>query len=154
MRRLWLIPLALAQLCFASPEKLKTYGEVERYFLDKGSTNAFYEAMDVMKSRHPFDFSPEYKKAVAAHFAEITNINATIKPSLLYRTQAVFAKTFGPKKLFAMEASALKKKLDGKTSWKETYAPKWLKVIKDVESLPLPDGRHCDILRQKKRMGK
>ena len=154
MRRLWLIPLALAQLCFASPEKLKTYGEVERYFLDKGSTNAFYEAMDVMKSRHPFDFSPEYKKAVAAHFAEITNINATVKPSLLYRTQAVFAKTFGPKKLFAMEASALKKKLDGKTSWKETYAPKWLKVIKDVESLPLPDGRHCDILRQKKANGK
>ena len=40
-------------MCLASPGELKTYGEVERYFLDKGSTNAFYEAMDVMKSRHP-----------------------------------------------------------------------------------------------------
>lgn len=154
MRRLWLILPAIAQLCFASPENLKTYGEVERYYLDKGSTNAFYEAMGVMKSRHPFDFSPEYKKAVAAHFAEITNINATVEPSAIYRTQAAFAKTFGPKRLFAKDAVSLKKKLDGKTSWKETYAPKLLRVVEEVESLPLPDGRHCDILRHKNANGK
>ena len=133
---------------------LAAYGEVESYFAGKGSTNAFYEAMGVMKSRHPFDFSPEYKQAVAAHFAEITNINATVKPSWLYRTQALAAKIFGPKKLFAKPPEALKKKLDKKVSWKETYAPKWLGVIKDVESLPLPDGRHCEIIRQKEGNGK
>ncbi|MBR5945468.1 hypothetical protein IKZ80_00095, partial [bacterium] len=103
---------------------LATYGEVENFFKSKGSTNAFYEAMDVMKARHPFNFSPEYKQAVAAHFAEITNFNATMKPSWLYRTQALAAKTFGPKKLFAKPADKLKSKLDKKTSWKETYAPK------------------------------
>lgn len=135
-------------------DSLATYGEVEEHFKKLGSTNAFYEAMNVMKARHPFDFSPEYKKAVAAHFAEITNINANVKPSYLYRTQALFAMAFGPKRLFAKEPTALKKKLDGKTSWKETYAPVWLKVAKDVESLPLPDGRHCDVLRQKKAGGK
>ena len=141
-------------MCFASPQDLKTYGEVERCYLDKGSTNAFYETMDVMKSRHPFDFSPEYKKAVAAYFAEITNINATVTPSFVYRVQAMFAKTFGPKRLFAKEPDELKKKLDKKTSWKETYAPKWLRTIEKVESLPLEDGRHCEILRQKKGNGK
>ena len=154
MRRLWLILPALAQLCLASPQDLKTYGEMERCYLDKGSTNAFYEAMDVMKSRHPFDFSPEYKKAVAAHFAEITNINATVTPSFVYRVQAMIAKTFGPKRLFAKEADELKKKLDNKTSWKETYAPKLLQVVEKVESLPLEDGRHCEVLYQEKGNGK
>ena len=133
---------------------LAAYGEVESYFAGKGSTNAFYEAMDIMKSRHAFDFSPEYKKAVAAHFAEITNINATVKPSWLYRTQALAAKIFGPKKLFAKPPDKLKNKLDKKVSWKETYAPKWLRVVKNVESLSLPDGRHCEIIRQKKGNGK
>ena len=141
-------------MCFASPQDLKTYGEVERYYLDKGSTNAFYEAMDVMKSRHPFDFSPEYKKAVAAHFAEITNINATVTPSLVYRAQALAAKVFGPKRLFAKEPDELKMKLDKKTGWRETYAPKLLRMIEKVETLPLEDGRHCDVLYQKKGNGK
>lgn len=146
--------LAASLLLGGELDGLAAYGEVESYFAGKGSTNAFYEAIDVMKSRHPFDFSPEYKQAVAAHFAEITNINATVKPSWLYRTQALAAKIFGPKKLFAKPPEALKKKLDKKTSWKETYAPKWLGVIKDVESFPLPDGRHCEIIRQKEGNGK
>lgn len=154
MRRLWLILPTLAQLCFASPEEMKTYGEVERYYLDKGSTNAFMETMAIMSSRHAFDFSPEYKKAVSEHFAEITNINATVTPSLVYRAQAVFAKVFGPKRLFAKDSETLKKKLDKKTGWKETYAPKWLRAIEKVESLPLEDGRHCDVLYQKKGNGK
>lgn len=152
---IFILALIFSSALFASElDSLATYGEVEGCFAKKGSTNSFYEAMDVMKARHPFNFSPEYKKAVAAHFAEITNINATVKPSWLYRTQALFARTFGPKRLFAKDAVSLKKKLDKKTGWRETYAPMWLKVVKDVEALPLPDGRHCDILRQKEANGK
>jgi len=146
--------LASAFLCSASPEELATYGEVESYFLSRGSTNAFEKAMAVMTARHAPEFSPEYKRAVRARFAEITNINATAKPSFAYRVQALLAKNFGPKKLFAKDCAALKKKLEKKTRWKRNYAPKWLRMLGKVETLPLEDGRHCEILRQKKANGR